>query len=359
MLYFIMATIIERNKKDGTPSFLVQITLKRGGKIAHREAKTFKSRREAQAWGKWREAELDAPGALEKSDDPTLADAIRKYEGDAAHLGRTKSQVLRSLRDTKLAQMRCSTIRAEHVVDLARELAKERSPATVASYMTFLAGVFAVARPAWGYPLDERAMSDALVVAKKFKFVGRSNERERRPTLDEMNRLMAFFAARKADSIPMERLAAFALYSARREGEIVRLRWADFDGDRILVRDAKDPRGAAGNHIWTELTPEAQLILETTPRTDDELIFPFKGDTINFSWRNACNMLGIDDLHFHDLRHEAVSRLFEMGRTIPQVASVSAHRSWQNLKRYAHLRQSGDKWSDWKWLKIVTAKEPA
>jgi len=349
-----MATIIERPKKDGKTSFLVQITLKRGGKIEHREAKTFKTRREAQSWAKWREAELEEPGALDKKEDPTLSEAIAQYEREADRLGRTKAQVLRSLRDTKLAKMRCSEIKSEHVVSLARDLAKERSKSTVASYVTFLAQVFAVARPAWGYPLDERAMSDAAVVASKLGLTGRSNERSRRPTVDEMNKIMEFFSKRLPDSLPMERVSAFALFSARRQGEIVRLRWEDLDEahSRILVRDAKDPRGASGNNIWTELTPEALRIIQTTPRTG-ELVFPFKADTVNFAWRNACNMLDVKDLKFHDLRHEAVSRLFEMGRTIPQVASVSGHRSWQNLQRYTHLRQVGDKWANWKWLDVV------
>jgi Phage integrase family len=68
----------------------------------------------------------------------------------------------------------------------------------------------------------------------------------------------------------------------------------------------------------------------------------------------TCQFLGIDDLHFHDLRHEGVSRLFEIGRNIPQVAAVSGHRSWSSLKRYTHLRQTGDKYAHWKWLPVVT-----
>lgn len=67
-------------------------------------------------------------------------------------------------------------------------------------------------------------------------------------------------------------------------------------------------------------------------------------------------MLGIKDLHFHDLRHEGISRLFEMAQTIPQVASVSGHRSWQSLKRYTNMEEVGDKWANWKWLDVVAAK---
>lgn len=73
-----------------------------------------------------------------------------------------------------------------------------------------------------------------------------------------------------------------------------------------------------------------------------------------FAFRDARDLLEIDDLRFHDLRHEGISRLFEMGLNIPHVATVSGHRSWQNLKRYTHIRQSGDKYEGWKWLDAVT-----
>lgn len=356
-----MASIIERKKKDGTSSFLAQIVIKRDGKILHRENKTFSKRREATAWGHHREEELAEPGAVEelRIEDPLLSEVILQYEREAKHLGRTKSSVLRLLRDTKIAKMRCSEIRSQHVVALARELSEGRAPATVSGYMTFLNGVFDIARPAWGYPLDQQAMKDALVVATKQGLTGRSKKRERRPTVEEMDKLMTLFWSQKAALIPMARLAAFALFSTRRQGEIVRLRWADFEEDhsRILVRDAKDPKGAAGNHIWTELTPEALRIIQTTPR-NGEFIFPYNGGSVNHAWGDAAKLLGInteempddDRLHFHDLRHEGVSRLFEMGRTIPQVASVSGHRSWQNLQRYTHLRHTGDKWTGWNWL---------
>jgi len=75
--------------------------------------------------------------------------------------------------------------------------------------------------------------------------------------------------------------------------------------------------------------------------------------TISAAFTRACQFLEIDDLHFHDLRHEGISRLFEMGKTIPQVAAVSGHRTWNSLKRYTHLRQAGDKYAGWKWLPVV------
>ena len=89
------------------------------------------------------------------------------------------------------------------------------------------------------------------------------------------------------------------------------------------------------------------------PKNGD-LIFPYSSDAISAAFTRACKLLGIVDLHFHDLRHEGVSRLFEIGTAIPHVAAVSGHRSWTSLKRYTHLRQTGDKYANWKWIEIVT-----
>lgn len=340
---------------------MAKIIIKRDGKVVHRESKTFERKPAAAAWIAKREEELQAPGAMSMTDkdDPTLKQAIERHELEVKKMGRTKAQVLRSIKDFDIASKRCSEVNSTHIVAFARELAKTRSPSTVASYMIFLSGVFEIARPAWGYPLDQQAMADAMKVAAKQGLTGRSNERNRRPTIDELNKLMAFFDGRKDDSTPMVALTAFAIFSTRRQGEIVRIRWDDLDEqhNRILVRDMKDPKGAAGNHTWVELPLEAMNVILTMPRTAEQ-IFPFKGDTINVAWRNACRLLTIPNLKFHDLRHEGVSRLFEMGRTIPQVASVSGHRSWQNLQRYTHIRQTGDKYTGWEWLDRFKPPQP-
>ena len=64
-------------------------------------------------------------------------------------------------------------------------------------------------------------------------------------------------------------------------------------------------------------------------------------------------MLGIEDLHFHDLRHEGISRLFEMDLGIPEVKSVTGHQHWPTLERYTHLKKKGDKFSGWRWLSLI------
>ena len=116
-----------------------------------------------------------------------------------------------------------------------------------------------------------------------------------------------------------------------------------------MVRDMKNPGEKAGNDVWCDLPPEALRIVKAMPRCAGA-IFPFGPDAISAAFTRAGKLLEISDLHFHDLRHDGVSRLFELGWNIPHVAAVSGHRSWQSLKRYTHLRQTGDKYAGWPWL---------
>ena len=356
-----MGTIIERKRKDGSIAYLAQIMMKRGGKV-HRESKTFDRKPAARAWLERREKEMERPGAIlgRAPRVPTLGAAIDRYLAESlAGVGRTKAQVLRAIKAHAIAGTACDAVGAPEIIAFARELAADVQPQTVMNYLSHLAAVFAIARPAWGYPLDERAMDDAMRVARRLGLVRKSAQRERRPTLDEMERIIGHFRgirSRRRNSIPMAAITLVALFSTRRQDAILRITWSDLDeeGSRVLVRDMKHPGQKIGNHMWCDLPAEALAILRAMPRTPPR-IFPFNKDAVSAAFTRACALLGIEDLHFHDLRHEGVSRLFEMGLNIPHVANVSGHRSWSSLKRYAHLRQAGDKYAGWAVLQDVLA----
>lgn len=199
-------------------------------------------------------------------------------------------------------------------------------------------------------------MRDAFAVCRRLGYTGSSVERSRRPTMDELDKLMGYFVERDERSplsSPMAAIIAFAIFSTRRQGEIVRIARPDLDKEhsRILVRDMKHPGQKKGNDVWVNLPDEALALIEAMPTT--ERLFPYTEDAISAAFTRACKVLAIKDLRFHDLRHEGVSRLFEMGWDIPRVALVSGHRSWSSLQRYSHIRQSGDKFKDWKWLTVA------
>lgn len=350
-----MGTITARPRKDGGIAYTAQIRITRGGK-RHTEAQTFDKRAAAKGWLTRREAELQQPGALDPVQQPgaTLADAIDQYVRESPTIGRTKTQVLRAIKRYDIAAMRCEAIESQHIVTFATELSIGRKPQTVGNYLSHLAAIFAIAGPAWGFPLNPEAMAAATKVAKRLGKTSKSQSRDRRPTLDELDAVMEYAGQRRQPSLPMQRIIAFAIFSTRRQAEITRLLWSDLDeaNSRILVRDMKHPGEKIGNHVWVDLPEPALKIAQAMPRTALE-IFPFDPGSISASFTRACQFLEIKDLDFHDLRHDGVSRLFEMGASIPKAAAVSGHRSWASLKRYTHMRGSGDKYEGWRWLPAV------
>lgn len=349
-----MATINPRVRKDGSTAYTAQIKIKRNGRVIYTTAQTFDKEKDARSWAKRKEAELALPGALDAAMHPsgTLDDAIDKYlKASRKEIGRTKAQVLDAIRRDDIAAMDCEQITSREIVAYANRLGAERKPQTVMNYLSHLSAVFRIANTAWGMRLDPAEMAKAMDALKRLGAVSKSGKRERRPTVDEMNRLMEAFVTRshRRNALPMHMVAAFAMFSTRRLEECLRITWADLEAGRVLVRNMKHPGEKAGNDVWVDLPPEAEQIARAMPKSDPR-IFPYSTDAVSAAFTRTCKVLGIEDLHFHDLRHEGVSRLFEMGRTIPQAASVSGHRSWSSLQRYAHLRATGDKWAGWEWV---------
>lgn len=351
-----MGTITKRPRKDGTTAHYAQILIQRKGRIVHREAETFDREQAAKAWLARRETELAQPGALERGPDPRLHEAIDRYRAESEkEIGDTKDQVLRTIKKHDIAEMRCSEIKSHHITDFVRSL--QVLPQTRANYASHLSAVFTVAKPLWGYPLDAAEMESAMIAMRKLGIISKGDSRDRRPTLEELDLLMDHFLriqTNRPSSLPMTKIILFAIFATRRQEEITLITWKDYDKDaaRNWVRDMKHPGDKAGNDVLCELPPRALAIIESMPRTHAQ-IFPFSAEAISAAFTRACQVLGIVDLRFHDLRHEGISHLFEMGKTIPQVAAVSGHRSWSSLKRYSHIRQTGDKFAGWKWLEIV------
>ena len=356
-----MGTIASRKRGDGTFGHTAQIRMKKDGKVIYSESKTFDRKPAAAAWLKKRETELAVPGGLDAPDDPKLGDVIDKYNADTlrAH-GKTKDQVLRTIKASSLGDLRCSEIKSHTLIEYLSGLKSQ--PQTRGNYLSHLAAVFSVAKPAWGYPLDKGAIEDARVVADRLGLISRSKERTRRPTLAELDKLMAHFAVyekKRSNAIPMTSLILFSIYSTRRQEETCRVVMEDLRAEHLelVVRDMKNPGEKIGNDVVTTLTPEALQIILARGVAKGR-IFPVNSESVSTSFARACKILGISDLHFHDLRHEGISRLFELGWNIPRVACVSGHRSWKSLQRYTHVKQTGDRFKDWEWRVNLVAPTP-
>ena len=343
-----MATITERKKQDGSISYTAQIRIKRGGKVVYQQSKTFTRRALARAWADRRESELQRPGALEQiAPQITIAELIHKtveHLETIRPLGRTKRFTLRALAETELAETVATALTAPALVEHCRlRVLAGCAPPTVLNDIIHLRTAYQAGRSMFGLPLTLDAIAAATSQLRTLGWVGKSRERERRPTADELAKLRAYFGRQSARSaVAMVDIVDFAIVSCRRLAEISELRWADIrESDHTaLVRDLKHPRHKTGNDRRFKLLQQAWEIVQRQPRRD-ERVFPFEPKTIGSLWQRACKLTGIVDLHFHDLRHHGISLLFEKGYSIQEVQLITLHESWATLKRYTHL-QPGD-----------------
>ena len=110
-------------------------------------------------------------------------------------------------------------------------------------------------------------------------------------------------------------LIGLAIETGMRRGELLSLRWIDVN---FKKRTGYLPLTKNGHARTVPLTPKAIEIILTLPRTD-ERVFPISSNSVRLAWMRLRERAGIKDYRFHDLRHEAISRFFEYGLSVPEV----------------------------------------
>jgi integrase len=341
-----MASIRARRQADGTLRYTAEVRLRKGKRVIHREAKTFTHRTAAEKWAKSREVCLEDPTALVRAQhgEKSLSQLIRWYIdqfGAVSKWQRTKQSQLEFLEKHPIGTSNALALTSATLIDHVRaRRAAGAGPATAGNDLTWIGVVLRAAKSVQQVPVDPEIVEHARTACRELRLVAKSKRRDRRPTDAELAKLDAHFRQRDARAeIPMRDIMWFAIYSARRESEICRLEWTDNDTNARtgLVRDAKHPRSKEGNHKRFKYTPEAWEIAHRQPQ-DSDYIFPYDPKSVGAAFTCACHILGIQDLRFHDLRHDATSRLFERGYQIHEVAQFTLHDSWNELKRYTNLR---------------------
>lgn len=316
-------------------------------------SETFLRHEDARKWAIATERRIDLGEAPRKSaavDPTTFAHLVDLHVEDMREVGkalrRSKQFTLDALK-SKLGKVKHKDLTRERLIQFGKERAKEGAgPVTLSADFGYLKLVLTHAAAVHGVDVAVEPVNLARVALKRLGLVGKSRQRDRRPTADEIKRLLEHFDNNLFLMIPMGRIVRFAIASAMRQEEICRIHWSEVDIQQrvALVRDRKDPRDKEGNDQLVPLLDLAgfdalrliRVQRKHWPRGD--LIFPYNPRSVGTAFRRACKVLKIHDLHFHDLRHEATSRLFEAGLRIEQVALVTGHRDWKMLKRYTHLR---------------------
>ena len=180
------------------------------------------------------------------------------------------------------------------------------------------------ARIEWGWPLPDNPVS--LIRMPK-----NNPPRERRLKAGEFERLK--IAAEKSRSWYLWPVVVLAVETAMRRGEILGLRWEHIDLDKKTVFL---PMTKNGSSRWVPISDEAIAKLSEAP-TDTDRPFPVTDVAFRQAWDRLRTRANINDLTFHDLRHEAISRMFDSGMKIHEVMAVSGHRTASQLFRYVQM----------------------
>lgn len=316
-------------------------------------SKTFHLKSDAEQWARETERKIDRGESHTRRGPSRLrsfADLVNLHIEDMHDVGkqlrRSKAYSLKKLK-SRLGSHPFHELTRQRIVDYGRERARGGAgPATVAAEISYIKTILTHCAAVHGVNVPSDQIDLARIALSRLGIVGKSKERNRRPTQDELDRLFDYFDNWQRLTFPMTRIVKFAIATAMRQNEICQLKWPDLDKRRrvIIVRDRKDPRIKDGNDQIVPLTDlsdyDAIALLEEQKRiafSDKGRIFPYNGRSIGTANRRACRACDIEGLVFHDLRHEGTSRFFEAGLTIERVALITGHKDWKMLRRYTHL----------------------
>lgn len=339
-----MASVTQRGEV-----FFAQVRIKKSGVIVFSESKTFPTEAMARSWAERLEAKVKKEGAPTRS--MTVGTLIREhlaYQQKLRPLGRS---TIHNHETTARAfdKVNLSDLTAKHITDFVVQRKFEgAAPSTIMSNLSPLSSAIHAAPYAHGIQADPSELNLAVMKLKEAGAIGKSREVIRLVDDEEEAALLAEFERRNLHhqtEINMVLVYKMALALPRRAGELTRIRWADVDYKRktVVIRDVKHPRKKIGNDQTVPLLGEAFTLLDQIPKLG-EFIFPYNTDSMTAAFERARDRIAVTglpkiaDLRFHDLRHTGITQLFWAGLKIEEVAAVSGHSNWAQLKRYTHIR---------------------
>jgi len=307
--------------------------------------KTFRTKRDAEDWARRTEDEIVRGVYIDRGSSERLMfkDAMDRYLREVAptkkESTRKGERLLAEALKVYFGKYSLAAINTEVVAAYRDERMKTVRPATVRRGLALLGHLFSIAILEWRLGLVQNPVTNIRKPSP-------GNGRDRRLSAPEEKDLRAAVAEHSNPMLSW--IFEIALETGMRSSEITCLRLGQVDVDRRIVRltDTKNDELRTVPLSMRATTVFSEAIANPIRPKDCNLIFfgepgrDGKRRPYNFNkiWRNIKTDLGIADLRFHDLRHEAVSRLVEGGLSDQEVASISGHKSMQMLRRYTHLR---------------------
>lgn len=297
------------------------------------------ARAEAEKWARKIESDVDAGknAGVHGQTGVMFGDAVDRYLKQEKDLSKTATDILGYLKKG-LGHIRLDKMTDEDIVNYIEN--KNFGPMSGAMHFSFFRSVLKMAKVGWKYYVPE-IVEHARDRLNILGLIGKSEERTRRPTKEELEKLASY---KFPTPIPMADIIEFAYTNGMRQAEITRICHGTIKEEEskrptVVITDRKHPTKKKGNHQTVPLLDRSMEIIKKQKKVvGDDRIFPYDPSTVGKYFTDACKALGIVDLRFHDLRHEAASRLFELGFTIEQVALFTGHTDWKMLRRYTHLK---------------------
>jgi len=283
-------------------------------------SQTFSHKKDAEQWAREKEIELQQRSIqLKRVNFPTLKELIGKYLQTVSIHKRGHSferycfnNILRS----KLSSLPVNFVTPQQLSEYRDARLKKVKSATFLRELNLLRHLFSVAIIEWGFAI----INPCKMIAKPNGI----HKRERRLSSDEYN----FLVRGNYPQQFLRHIIEFAIETGMRRGEILNIKQEHIKGQTLLIPQTKN-----GHPRTIPLTKRALYILNNS-----QLPFPMSGNAVRLAWERLKKKGNIKDLHFHDLRHEAISRFFEKGLSIPEVALISGHKDVRMLFRYTHLK---------------------
>ena len=288
---------------------------------------TFRTKAEAQQWSRVIESEMARSVFIPRAEAEatTLHDALIRYmseitprkKGSVQEVVRVK-QLLRN----HLANRPLASLQGKDFAQYRDDRLKSVAPSTVVKELAIFSHLFSVCNKDWGIAITNPIQNISKPAI--------NNARNRRLVGDEESRLMNELGVSR--NIWLRPLSEFAIQTAMRQGELLSLTWENVKLDHAHLPDTKN-----GSSRDVPLTNRAREILRSLPRSIEGKVFATTQSAVSQAWVRACDRAQIPDIHFHDLRHEATSRLAEKLQ-LHELMKVTGHKDPKMLARYFHPR---------------------
>lgn len=289
---------------------------------------TFDTKADAQRWAAEIEGDMSRSRFVDvrEAEQTTLAEGLKRYLREVSdHKKGAKQEALRIKRwiAHPVSAKSMAAVKSSDMAEYRDERIKAgASSATVRLDLAIISHLYTIASKEWG-------IEGLTNPCKNLRMPKGSKERDRRPTPAELSKVYEAAAQLHAELPVIIELAAD---TAMRRSELVLLRREQVRGRVAYLEDTKN-----GERRAVPLSSRAVALLQGMPARIDGRYFSLSLNTISNYFPRACEAAGVVNLRFHDLRHEATSRLFERGFTMMEVAAITGHKTLSMLKRYTHL----------------------